>query len=158
MMSEDMVSVKGEGVPPEWVIPRLSEIAEGLFMGMRPKSYIGYDLVVSCEEYLAKGPMDNYDGTTVHLPMRDLDDFPLLQSRIDPVAGIAFEAWRYGGQVLIHCSGGLNRSGVVTAHVLMMGGATAQEAVYTLRERRDAYVLCNPAFERFVLGEEETIA
>lgn len=69
-------------------IPPLSEIIPGLFQGMRPRTYRGYDLVVSCEEHLAKGPMENYDGVVIHIPMRDDDEFRIPTWQIAGVAAM----------------------------------------------------------------------
>lgn len=55
------------------------------------------------------------------------------------------------GPVLVHCQAGLNRSGVVSALVLIERGHSPREAVDLLRARRSPAVLCNESFERFVL-------
>jgi hypothetical protein len=58
-------------------------------------------------------------------------------------------------KVLIHCQAGLNRSGLVTALVMMQASnMSGQEAINLLREKRCAEVLCNGAFESFVLGHK----
>lgn len=49
-------------------------------------------------------------------------------------------------RVLIRCQAGLNRSGLVTALVLMLDGHSATEAVNQLRARRSPWALCNDAF------------
>ena len=53
------------------------------------------------------------------------------------------------GPTLIHCQAGLNRSGLITARVLMLRGYTADEAITKVRERSPA-VLCNPTFESYL--------
>jgi len=55
------------------------------------------------------------------------------------------------GPTLVHCQAGLNRSGMVAALALRLHGLGAESAVELLRERRSPAVLCNPAFEAFVL-------
>lgn len=136
-------------------IPPMSEILPGLFQGMRPASYRGYDLVVSCEWYLAKGPMEDYEGTLIHVPMHDDDNFhpPELQIKlaVDAIAEMRY----HNKKVLVHCTGGLNRSSLVTGRYLTQWEEMApSEAVTLLRVKRDPFVLCNRAFERWVLGDQ----
>jgi protein-tyrosine phosphatase len=54
------------------------------------------------------------------------------------------------GPTLIHCQAGLNRSGLITALVLMAQGSSAEHAIALLREKRSPAVLCNPNFEKFL--------
>lgn len=148
-----MTLAKPYSVPLDLVPRPLSEIVPGLYQGRRPKTYVGYDLVVSCEEHLARKPMADYRGVTIHVPMRDEDDFEISRTAVDAASSAAFEVVSDGGKVLVHCTGGLNRSSVVTAYVLMGLGYSPRDAVGTIRERHDSYCLCNRAFERWVTGE-----
>lgn len=50
------------------------------------------------------------------------------------------------GKVLVCCQAGLNRSGLVTAQVLIRAGRTPDEAIALLREKRHQLVLCNNSF------------
>ena len=59
---------------------------------------------------------------------------------------------RKTGPVLVHCQAGLNRSGLVTGLALVLDGMAPAEAIKTMRERRCPAVLCNKAFERFLLS------
>jgi hypothetical protein len=135
-------------------IPAVSEIFPGLWQGVRPESYIGYSLVVSCEEFLAKKPMEGYQGVTVHVPLVDDDEFdlPSMQGAIY-AAALAAARCLGEGPVLVHCSGGLNRSSLVTVEVLVDLGYSRREAVELIREKRDKFCLCNRAFERWALRE-----
>lgn len=54
------------------------------------------------------------------------------------------------GPTLVVCQAGLNRSSLVAARALMLGGRTADEAITLLRGRRSPACLCNPAFERYL--------
>lgn len=134
----------------------VSEITQGLWQGMRPATYIGYDLVVSCEQFLAKKPMEGYEGATVHVPLVDDDEFPLesVASQIMAAASAAVSILADHGKVLVHCSGGLNRSSLVTVETLVAAyGWERREAVTVLRAMRDKFCLCNRAFERWALRE-----
>ena len=80
-------------------------------------------------------------------------DGHLNKSAIERVLRIALTAhdrWLAGERVLIRCQAGVNRSGLVTAIVLMLQGMSADEAISLLRERRSPLVLNNPDFERFL--------
>lgn len=57
------------------------------------------------------------------------------------------------GVTLVHCQAGLNRSGLIAATALVLSGtcATGAEAVALIRERRSPAVLCNPAFESWLV-------
>ena len=80
-------------------------------------------------------------------------DGGLTESTIERVLRIALtthERWSSGERVLIRCQAGVNRSGLVTALVLMLHGMAADEAIVLLRERRSQMVLNNSHFERFL--------
>lgn len=51
------------------------------------------------------------------------------------------------GPTLVHCQAGLNRSGLVAALALIVGGMEPDAAIALLREKRCDAVLCNRAFE-----------
>jgi protein-tyrosine phosphatase len=54
------------------------------------------------------------------------------------------------GPTLVHCQAGLNRSGMVAAAALILGGRTPSQAIDLLREKRSDAVLCNSTFEAFL--------
>lgn len=130
-----------------------SQIVSGLWQGMRPASYVGWDVVVSCEEHLARRPMEGFEGAVVHVAMRDEDDFVIPALAIDVAATAVHRVLVQNGNALVHCTGGLNRSSLVTAAVLGKFGYEPDEAVRMIRETRDDFCLCNRRFERWVLGE-----
>ena len=57
---------------------------------------------------------------------------------------------RAKGPTLVHCEGGWNRSGLVTALALIRSGMTADEAITLLRTKRSPSVLFNPYFETWL--------
>lgn len=69
------------------------------------------------------------------------------------LAHLAHQAWRSGRSVLIRCQAGVNRSGLVTALVLMIAGYRADEAITLLRQQRSPLVLSNRHFEEWLLTE-----
>jgi len=132
----------------------VSQITPALWQGMRPASYAEWDLVVSCEEHLARKPMEGYRGVVIHVAMRDEDDFEIPTRAIAVAATAAAAMIREGGKVLVHCSGGLNRSSLVTMEILTAGaGYEPRAALALLRAKRADFCLCNRAFERHALGE-----
>lgn len=58
------------------------------------------------------------------------------------------------GPTLVHCQAGLNRSGLITALALIKTGMKPQAAIELLREKRCAAVLCNRAFEGWLLSRD----
>ena len=67
-------------------------------------------------------------------------------SRVVRVARWAYERWSDGDQVLIRCQAGLNRSGLITALVLMLAGWTPQAAISQMRRERAEVALVNDDF------------
>ena len=87
---------------------------------------------------------DSHDG----VPSREL-----LDELADWIAG----QLACGRTTYVHCQAGLNRSSLVIAYYLVTRcGRRAEEAIGALRERRCGAVLCNEAFERFLLSLDET--
>lgn len=66
------------------------------------------------------------------------------------LADWAFARWTSGRRVLIRCAAGMNRSGLLTAMVLMRSGMSADEAVEQIREQRHPFALNNYAFVRLL--------
>jgi protein-tyrosine phosphatase len=56
------------------------------------------------------------------------------------------------GPTLVHCQAGLNRSGLVAGRALVKMGRDPYDALDLLRNTRSDAVLCNPAFEDYLLG------
>ena len=64
----------------------------------------------------------------------------------------AHAAWKDGDKVLIRCQAGWNRSGLITALVLIKDGYTPSEAIRLIRENRSTHALCNRDFEEWLLN------
>lgn len=62
------------------------------------------------------------------------------------------------GKTLVHCQAGLNRSGLCTALALILAGHSADSAITMLRRKRCDVVLCNAAFESWLLEWDEGLA
>lgn len=81
---------------------------------------------------------------------RDIPDAQELADAVDWVYG----QWAvHKKHVLIRCQAGLNRSGLLTALVLMKDGVEAADAIRTIRERRSPFALCNVTFESYLRSQ-----
>lgn len=86
-----------------------------------------------------------------------------LYDSTDQAAGmvplLARHTWQcmQDGPTLVHCQAGINRSGLVAAAALIVGGTRADHAVQRIRQARSPGCLCNPAFERWVLHEAQRV-
>lgn len=64
-------------------------------------------------------------------------------------------AYKRQGTTLVHCQAGLNRSGLVSALALIEEGMKAVDAIALLRTKRSPAVLCNKAFEEWLLTRDK---
>lgn len=74
------------------------------------------------------------------------------EQRLHRIAEWAYDRWQAGDKVLIRCQAGMNRSGLVTALVLMRANYTAAEAIALLREQRSEVVLFNNHFVDYLVS------
>lgn len=135
-------------------IPLISEVLPGLWQGGCIQGVTlphDFDLVISLYKW------EQYDlGSNterVEVLMYDSHDVPM----VDDVVDQAYSAWKSGKKTLIHCQAGLNRSGLVSAKVLMKDGMTAQEAINHLRQSRSELVLFNKTFEDHLLSLDKEL-
>ena len=84
----------------------------------------------------------------------DLEHFPYAE--LFDVVRLAHADWKRGQRVLIRCQAGLNRSGLITALVLIREGYTAEEAIRLQRAKRGNWVLFNQEFVQFLLDLDPT--
>lgn len=147
-------------------IPLFNEVAPNLFMGgtsdlatidkaQQLKHFDGkneFDCVVTLYAWAAPANW-GVEERRFGFPDAELID-EYLPVIID-LAQWAFEKWQSGLRVNIRCQAGLNRSGLVTALVLMMSGLSADAAIDRLREKRSTYALCNGEFEHWLLAEAD---
>jgi protein-tyrosine phosphatase len=73
---------------------------------------------------------------------------------VERAAEFAYNAWKSGKRVLVRCQAGINRSGLVMAHVLMKDGYTARGAIDLMREKRSKAVLLNKYFVDYLVMSE----
>ena len=130
-----------------------NEVVPGLFMGghdVRSQSsracVVGdeFDLVVSLTSREGYGPPPEVEHVVARLADAVLD--PPSAGRVGELGAQVAAAVTEGRRVLVRCSGGLNRSGVVVAEALVRLGMTPDEAVSAVRAARGPWALTNPAF------------
>lgn len=146
------------GIKADFKCPLISHIGGNLYMGgCRDGVSLGdeFEYVVSLYpwESYAIGP----DVKRWEIEMYDAGEIP------DPTQLVRIarhvKHCTAKGKTLVHCQAGLNRSGLVAALSLVLDGWTAADAINTLRRKRSDVVLCNAAFESWLLEwDEELVA
>ena len=74
-------------------------------------------------------------------------------ARVRRAAEWAHQRWQAGDRVLIRCQAGLNRSGLVTALVLILHGWDPAAAISHIRTRRSRHALFNRHFVAWLLSD-----
>jgi hypothetical protein len=136
-----------------------NEVVPGLFVGghdVRSQSptacIVGdeFDLVVSLTAREGYGPSPGVEHVVARLADAVLD--PPNAERVQQLGAVVATAVREGRRVLVRCSGGLNRSGVVVGEALVQLGLSPAEAIATVRAARGPWALTNPAFAAYLSG------
>jgi Dual specificity phosphatase, catalytic domain len=112
---------------------------------------LGVDVVIDLEDWdWAWVPSVPLGKVFVSFPMEDEND---VDPKVRDVAVFVASLVGWGRKVLVHCTEGLNRSGVVIARALMEMGRSAPEAIELVRRGGGPSVDGFPA-----LGNEAFIA
>lgn len=82
------------------------------------------------------------DGDDIHTVLR--------------AARFAHQRWTEGAEVMIRCQAGMNRSGLVTALVLILAGLTPGQAITLIRQQRGQACLFNEHFVFWLMNHAET--
>lgn len=131
-------------------VPYISHIDGNLWTGGCTTSLI---LPTEIEHVVSLYPWETYQ---VRHELRSNTSVRMYDSRggVDVAQLLAVGAWVNEccrtGPTLVHCQAGLNRSGMVAATALVLGGVEPSTAIDLLRSKRSDAVLCNPDFEHFV--------
>jgi dual specificity protein phosphatase-like protein len=150
--------------PPGWKM-EVFEVVPGLYISTRlaeasAYSTLGVDAIVDLEDReFSWTPPVPLGGLFVSLPMDDDDE---VDPKVRELATFVASLVTSGRRVLVHCTEGLNRSGVVIARALMEMGMSSTEAIDLVRRRRGPSVdgfaaLGNPAFVDWLRREEGPI-
>jgi Dual specificity phosphatase, catalytic domain len=143
--------------PAGWKM-QVFEVIPGLLMATRLNTGTDYatldvDAIVDLEDWeFAWTPPVPLAGLYVSFPMDDDDE---VDPKVHELAAFISSLVTSGRRVLVHCTEGLNRSGVVVARALMDMGMTASDAIDLVRRRRGPSVdgfpaLGNKAFEEWL--------
>ena len=134
-----------------------NEVVPGLFQGghdVRSQSRTAcvvadeFDLVVSMTTREGYGPDEGVEHHVARMADAGVD--AAVAARVEELSVLAATAVRAGRRVLVRCSGGLNRSGLVVASTLVRLGHTPDEAIGLVRGARGPWALTNPAFVTFL--------
>lgn len=79
-------------------------------------------------------------------------------TRVLRAARLAYQRWVDGDQVLVRCQAGVNRSGLVTALVLIQSGLTPAQAIGLIRQRRGPGTLFNTHFVGWLMDHGQAAA
>jgi hypothetical protein len=109
-----------------------------------------FDLVVSLTRREGYGPAPGVDHVVARLADAGLD--ATSAARVQELGRLVAQAVAQGQRVLVRCSGGLNRSGVVVAAALVVLGSTPDEAMREVRAARGPWALTNPGFVSYLRG------
>jgi hypothetical protein len=135
-------------------VPVLTEVEPGLWFGgaPEPRPPEGFDFIVNLV-----APWARYDPNGIECVNVAVEDGEVTAEVAKQFGDLAHEVNRrrdLGQTILVHCQVGLNRSATVVALALMLRGMAASDAIRLLREKRHRLVICNPHFERWLLGDE----
>ncbi len=106
-----------------------------------------FDTVVTL--YASAQPVDWY-VKEVRLGFFDHNEVDLDEHDLANAVRTAYRDWSRGKRVLIRCQAGWNRSGLITALVLLLHGYNAGDAIALIREKRSKNALCNRHFEQWI--------
>jgi hypothetical protein len=145
-------------------VPLYSEIFEGLWMGGTDdfdsvNRSVKLPILSEVSEFQAVVTLSAYSqpfGWYVSeyrycIPDAPLD--PIHAVELERVADWAHSQWNSGKQTLIRCQAGMNRSGLVTAMILMRNGSTADSAIKLIRKKRHPDALSNSSYAAYLHGE-----
>lgn len=133
--------------------PLISHIEDNLYMG---GCLHNYQLPDEFAHVVSLYPWESYElgpnTDRIQIEMHDSGNVP------SPATLLALAKYVNvcldDGPTLVHCQAGLNRSGLVAARTLILRGYPPQKAIHVLRENRSLLVLCNQAFEQYLLTLE----
>lgn len=134
-------------------VPLISHIVDNLYVGGHSSWAHLDDFFSHVFSLYVWGGKYNTHESTKHASVRMYDspdeDTGLVDALVDDVVAALNE----GGNVLVHCQAGINRSNLVATLVLRKWkGMTSDEAIALLREKRSPLVLANAGFENYLRG------
>lgn len=150
-LSRRMRGVAVHGNTP-FDVPYVTPVAENLWTGGCEQGLV---LPTEVQHVVSLYPWEWYEEQHELRSSLFVRMYDSIEQTFDQVVGLArwVNTCRADGLTLVHCQAGLNRSALVAATALVLAGDhDPAEAIATLREKRSPAVLCNPAFEAWLLG------
>jgi protein-tyrosine phosphatase len=147
--------------------PLFSEILPNLFMGgtddddvihipariYNRNNALPFDAIVTMYEF-ARPAFGGVQEFRYAVP--DASIFEIDLERLRDAVEFAHARWKAGDRVLIRCQAGLNRSGLVTALLLIKEGHAPHEAIDLIRMKRSQDALCNMDFAEWIAEDGKT--
>ena len=140
-----------------------SEIAPNLFMGgtddadvihyaagNRPRTDMPFDAIVTM--YAWAQPAD-WQVQEFRYGVPDAAISHIDLGRLKQAVEFGYNRWLAGDRVLVRCQAGLNRSGLVTALILMSTGLDAETAILEIRKNRADIALFNKEYVAWLEAE-----
>jgi protein-tyrosine phosphatase len=119
----------------------------------RKRTDLPFDSIVTM--YAWARPADwNVQEFRYGVPDASITDIDL--TRLREAVEFGYSRWKSGDRVLIRCQAGLNRSGLVTALILIKDGCTPETAISMIRSGRGDDALFNRDFCAWLLAEGAT--
>jgi protein-tyrosine phosphatase len=128
------------------------QVAPNLWVGGLPTDFESVDknfdaLVLAAKQHQDFFPVHKFPGTYVlHVPLDDAK--PSREEKVMALqAGLkVYELNKEGKKVLVTCAAGVNRSAMIAAMAMIIGGVSADEAIKRIRKRRHPVSGAMPLF------------
>jgi hypothetical protein len=140
-----------------------SEILPGLWMGGTPMAdelgasrdlpFITSTLFQTVITLYSHAQPVDYYVKEIRLGFFDHDQMDVDLADLGHAVHVGHSDWVTGRRVLVRCQAGWNRSGLVTALIMMRSGLEAEETIDVIRRRRSTFALGNTTFEQWLKDE-----
>lgn len=141
-----------------------SEIAPNLFMGgtadedvihqavayNKARTDLPFDAIITM--YAWANPAD-WKVQEFRYGIYDSDISQIDLDRLKQAVEFGYNRWLSGDRVLVRCQAGLNRSGLVTALIMMSTGLDAETAIEQIRKNRAEIALFNTHYVEWLMSE-----
>ena len=141
-----------------------SEIAPNLFMGgtadedvihqavayNKARTELPFDAIITM--YAWANPAD-WKIQEFRYGIYDSDISQIDLDRLKQAVEFGYNRWLSGDRVLVRCQAGLNRSGLVTALIMMSTGLDAETAIEQIRKNRAEIALFNTHYVEWLMSE-----
>ena len=115
----------------------------------RPRTDLPFDAIVTM--YAWAQPADwNIQEFRYGVPDASIAQIDL--ARLKQAVEFGYNRWLSGDRVLVRCQAGLNRSGLVTALILMSTGLDAETAIAEIRKKRAEVALFNNEYVTWLIN------